>query len=114
MKDIIIKSRKVEACKRIRASKSLQLRDALVAADRVKTKLEAEFNDNKNKTENLSAFQSKLSELKNKVGDIDLMDYRNIKQIYEESVKIKKLLNAEFNEVKRNHFDLTEIIFSLF
>ena len=87
-------------------SKSLQLRDALVAADRVKTKLEADFNDNKNKTENLNAFQSKLSDLKNKVRDIDLMDYKNIKQIYEESVQIKKLLNAEFNEVKMNYFDL--------
>ena len=76
-----------------------------MAADRVKTKLEADFNDNKNKTENLNAFQSKLSDLKSKVGDIDLMDYKNIKQIYEESVQIKKLLNAEFNEVKRN-FDL--------
>ena len=77
-----------------------------MAADRVKTKLEADFNDNKNKTENLNAFQSKLSDLKNKVRDIDLMDYKNIKQIYEESVQIKKLLNAEFNEVKMNYFDL--------
>ena len=76
-----------------------------MAADRVKTKLEADFNDNKNKTENLTAFQSKLSDLKSKVGDIDLMDYKNIKQIYEESVKIKKSLNAEFNEVKKNPFD---------
>ena len=105
MNDIMIIIFKVEACKRIRTSKSLQLRDALVAADRVKTKLEADFNDNKNKTENLNAFQSKLSDLKNKVRDIDLMDYKNIKQIYEESVQIKKLLNAEFNEVKM-HFDL--------
>ena len=70
-----------------------------MAAERVKSKLEADFNDNKNKTENLTAFHSKLSDLKSKVNEIDLMDYKNIKQIYEESVKIKKLLNAETNEV---------------
>ena len=95
---------KVEACKRVRASKSLQLKDALVAAERVKSKLEADFNDNKNKTENLTAFQSKLSDLKSKVNEIDLMDYKNIKQIYEESVKIKKSLNAEINEVWKTVF----------
>ena len=70
-----------------------------MAAERVKSKLEADFNDNKNKTENLNAFQSKLSDLKKKVNEIDLMDYKSIKQIYEESVKIKKSLNAEINEV---------------
>lgn len=99
---------KVEACKRVRASKSLQLKDALVAAERVKSKLEADFNDNKNKTENLTAFQSKLSDLKSKVNEIDLMDYKNIKQIYEESVKIKKSLNAEINEAR--HQDLEKSI----
>ena len=70
-----------------------------MAAERVKSKLEAEFNDNKNRTENLSAFESKLSDLKSKASRIDLMDYKNINIIYEESVKIKKTLNAEYNEV---------------
>jgi len=90
---------KVGVCKRIRGSKGLQLRDTLWAAERVKSKLEAEVNDNNNKIESLSAFESKLSDLRSKASEIDWLDYENIKLIYEESVKMKKLLDAEYNEV---------------
>ena len=89
----------VGVCKRIRGSKGLQLRDTLWAAERVKSKLEAEVNDNNNKIESLSAFESKLSDLRSKASEIDWLDYENIKLIYEESVKMKKLLDAEYNEV---------------
>ena len=89
----------VGVCKRIRGSKGLQLRDTLWAAERVKSKLEAEVNDNNNKIESLSAFESKLSDLKSKTNEIDWLDYENVKLIYAESVSMKKMLDAEYNEV---------------
>ena len=91
--------RQVGVCKRIRGSKGLQLRDTLWAAERVKSKLEAEVNDNNNKIESLSAFESKLSDLKSKTNEIDWLDYENVKLIYAESVSMKKMLDAEYNEV---------------
>ena len=40
-----------------------------------------------------------MSDLKSKTNEIDWLDYENVKLIYAESVSMKKMLDAEYNEV---------------
>ena len=79
----------------------MELAGVLAASDIVRSKIDGEFNENKTKTENLASAEAKLSALKSKAREIDLMDYKNVKLIYEEAVNIKNSLSAEFSEVMK-------------
>ena len=97
----------VNVCKQIRGQKDRIIRDSLSAAETLKTKLEEEFNENKDYEKNLMGFEAKIIALRSKINKIDPMDYKSIKSIYEEAVYIKKNLNVEYNNV-------SSLIFSLF
>jgi len=91
---------KVNVCKQIRGQKDRIIRDSLSAAETLKTKLEEEFNENKDYEKNLMGFEAKIIALRSKINKIDPMDYKSIKSIYEEAVYIKKNLNVEYNNAR--------------
>ena len=89
----------VKTCKQIRTKKETIFRDSLMAVEKLKSKLQEEYNENKEGTNTLSGYEAKLIALKSKTNKIDPMDHKSLKSIYDEAVHIMKSLNNEFSSV---------------
>ena len=96
---------KVHTCKVKRGAKDQILREAILASERLKMKLEEEFKENQKITANLVSSESKIHGLRDKLIKINPMDNKSIKLLYEEAVNLKKSLTPELNSVSFNNED---------
>lgn len=93
---------KINSTKMVRKNKEHILREALIANDQFRKKLDEEFKNNENHNAQVCAAEAKLLNMKKQIEKIDPMDFQGLKSKYDEIIGIKKSLNTEADAARHD------------
>ena len=96
---------KAQTCIQVRSFKDKVLKDSLLASNQLQQKLQQDHDENERNMNQLNTLEQQLNVLRSKISNLDPMDYKSTKSVYDETMLMTKSLNSEFNTARHEKLD---------